>query len=288
MGRAGLSVVGLLFALWPFAAARAEVAAETDDGSTFVLVVGIIEDPDPISTSLWRQVRDGVDPETLLNASGWMRDDGRPSFAFEPSTGWPLAVWSYASGGDHDIALARWDGQRWTPTRFLTVGPADELDPRVAKAPDGATHVVWWANGVVLHAASVATGTDFFVEATRVSPAGEDARRPSIVVPGGVPLVAWERSGGPGQQIVVATPASGGTYTYQVVATTARTERLDAVLHAEQGRVWIDWRESATRLGWAERTGGVWTTGGTVALGDESWFGIEAARDAVREAVLGP
>jgi hypothetical protein len=276
-----------LIALVPVGGARAEVAAESDDGSTFVLVVGIIEDPDPISQSLWRQVRSGVDPETLLNPSGATRDDGPPAFAFAQATGWPLAVWAFSAGTDHDVALARWTGTRWAPARFLTVGSADELDPRVAIDPAGATNVVWWADGVVLHAVSPASTPDFFGEARQVSRAGETARRPSVAIHGGVPLVSYERDGGAGQQIVVASPAAGGTHVYDVVATTARTERLDAVLHSSNGRLWIDWRQSETALAWSERVNGAWTAPATVPVTGDGWFGIEDARDAVREQLIG-
>ena len=67
-----------------------------------MIILGVIEGPDPIPQVIWEPVRD-IDPDLVLNADGALRGDGRPDVAMDPETGWPHVVWAYFTGPDFDI-----------------------------------------------------------------------------------------------------------------------------------------------------------------------------------------
>ena len=71
---------------------QAEVSANPSPSGVSMMILGIIEGPDPIPQILWEPVRD-VDPNLYLNPEGAARGDGRPAVATDPVTGWPHVVW---------------------------------------------------------------------------------------------------------------------------------------------------------------------------------------------------
>ena len=125
--------------------ARAELSVDINDSDVTVIVLAIIEGPDPIPQVTWDPVRD-TDPSRYLNPDGGLRGDGRPDIAINPATGWPHVVWAYQNGTDHDIAYSHWTGTQWLDTVFLTSTTVDELDPRIF-IDETTVYVVWWEGG---------------------------------------------------------------------------------------------------------------------------------------------
>ena len=73
---------------------HAEVAAQVDGPRVGILILGIIEDPDPIPQIIWTPYRD-VDPALQLNGDGAERGDGLPSIDWLPSSNSPAVIWAY-------------------------------------------------------------------------------------------------------------------------------------------------------------------------------------------------
>lgn len=280
--RLGWIVTGIGLALAVAAVCRAEVAMEGMTSS--VIILGIIEGPDPIPQVLWQPVRE-VDPALVLNEEGADRGDGRPDIAYHPVTGLPIVVWAYNNGTDHDIALAEWLGSAWSPVEFLTTSIEDERHPRVFVEPDGTVQVVWWVsgNGRVLR---VERETTRWSSPETVVPGG--AARPSVVAWKGALGVAYERpaAGGSGREVVLAWRSAPGSWTSELLAATPREDGLDPVLHVEANTLWIDWKHAADALAWSRREGSVWSALGMVPWDASTWVGEDAARELARGAAL--
>lgn len=264
----------------------AEVAVEIEGPTTYVLVVGIIEGPDPVPMLIWEPVRQ-VDPRLVLNASGALRGDGRPDADFDPVSGRPWVVWAYRTSAAHDIAFATWDGSTWEDTRLLTVSAEDDLDPRIFIDNDGTAHVVWWVPGgpsPLRHVMRAAGASGFGVE--EVLPfGGPSASRPSLAVWQGDWYVAFERPSASGREVVLARRDGEGVWTLDVVGVTSRTGSLDPTLHVEAGHLWLDWKHDGGRVAYRQRNAGTWTQLATVPWIDPSWFGEQEARELVRGIV---
>ena len=283
-------VAGLLVlvALRPI---HAEVATDLQGSATSTLIMGIIsENPDPIGAFAWQAFRP-IAPERILNPSGFVRGDGTPDATTKPD-GSPVVVWAYNVGPDHDAAIAEWDGTAWGSIGFLATSGEDELDPRIAVEANGAVHVAWWTAGDgLVWLRTRQPGSGVWDAPVLVTYGGEHGRRPSVLVVGGVLRVAYERdSSQPGmsQDVVVAAREAGGSFTMDVVASSARTARLDPQLHAEAGATWLDWKHDAGEFGSAGHDGSAWTLGPPAAWADPSWVGAEEARGEIRRRVLGP
>jgi hypothetical protein len=171
-------------------AAYAEVSALPQGPVVDTLILGTItEDSDPITS--WLQYRP-ASPSEVLNPGGHARGDGRPDLASKPGTlGWPLAIWAWNTGADHDIAYAEWNGGAWGPIEFLTAGIEDELDPRLFVESDGTLHAAWWLDGPVdrVFLVTKPAGSIWGLPVEVVT----GGRRPSVAVDGGTLRVAFER-----------------------------------------------------------------------------------------------
>lgn len=247
-----------------------------------VLVLGIIEGPDPIPQVLWQPVRD-IDPELILNPEGAVRGDGRPDITFDPATGWPHVVWAYANGTDHDIAYSRWNGSGWLEPEFLTSDTADQIDPRIHI--DGETiYVVWCEAGPDAIWLTSRTGDGAWEPPDQVY----TGMRPSVVTWGGTILVASERSDGQGgKEIFLSSSQGQGSFHTEPVNSNPVNVPLDVILHSEQGKLWMDWRRSADEFAYSEFDGADWRPPATVPWTDGSWVTIEEVRLVIRGIVLG-
>ncbi len=274
-----VALAAVVLVAWGTGEVPAEVSAQQHDDGTYVLVLGVIEGPDPIPQIIWEPIREGGE-FIVLNPEGTDRGDGRPDFDFYGSH--PVAVWSFNSGSDHDIAFTRWNGETWDPIEFLSSDLADDLDPRVYVDSGGTIHVVWWVPGTPDRIRYVNGTPGNWSSAIDLAAVG---RRPSIGDFGGNLAVAYERPTPEGQEIVVTT--LGGHAADEAVATILGPERLDPVLSQEAGRVWVAWKHSDLQLGYSEWIGGTWTAPLFVSWSDPGWIGEQNAREAVRQAVLG-
>lgn len=273
--------------------ARAEVSVDPIGFSVSTIVMGtIVDDADPIS--VWSQYR-LLPAGQVLNADGHARDDGRPDITVKSIMGdsSPVGVWAYNAGTDHDIAFSEWDGNAWTTTAFLTSSTVDERDPRVAIEADGTVHVVWWTVGATekIYLATRPAASTAWGPAVLVTTGNEEGRRPSVAVDAGGLRVAYERdSTEPGmlQDVVVATQQGGGGFVLELVGSTVRTDRLDAMIHTEQSHLWVDWKHEATEFGCAEWLGSSWSPIAPEPWTDPSWVGVEGVRKTIRNQVLSP
>jgi hypothetical protein len=264
-------------------ALRAEVSADPTPIEVCVLVLGIIEGPDPIPQGIWEPVRD-VDPVLFLNPEGAGRGDGRPDIAMDPVTRWPHVVWAYNNGDDYDIAYSRWDGDGWLETEFLTSNAANEIDPRIHVDSD-AVYVVWWEEG----ARSV-----WFVKQRRLSGwevpeqvNEHPGMRPSVATWGGTVLVTAESEDGQGGRGIVLSRRLGqGDFDAEIVGATSEDLALDVVLHVERDQLWMDWKRSGTEFAYSEFAGDAWTPAATLPWTDHSWIAVEQLRLRIRNLVL--
>lgn len=249
-----------------------------------VVVVGIIEGPDPIPQGIWDPIRD-VDPALLLNPAGGPRGDGRPDIAFGPSTRWPHVVWAYHNGSDYDVAYSRWDGEGWLAPEFLTSSVFNEVDPRV-HVDDDAVHVVWWVeetNGVWLMAQSRRGEWGPPEQVTGLS-----GMRPSVVTWEGTVLVASEADDGQGgKEILLATRLGPEAFATEFVDSGPENQPLDVMLHEDQGTLWMDWKRSGSEFAYSEFAGDAWTPVAVLPWTEHSWVAAEEMRQTVRSLLLG-
>lgn len=269
---------------------RAEVSVDLARGSRVnpIVLAGITEGSDPIG--VWRQFR-GIAQSQVLNAGGDARGDGPPNLSSLPD-GRPLVVWAYNAGPDRDVALSEWTGTEWGPTAYLTVGSEDELDPRIFVEADGTLHVVWWVNDAVdrVMLASRAPGAPQWSLAVQVTSTFESGRRPTVAVANGVLKVAYERDSlqpGAAQDVVVVRREPGGAFTVEAALPTQRTDRLDTVLHVENGQIWFEWAQDSADFGRSECTSGSWNAPSSTPWIGQGWVGVEETRRTVRRQVLG-
>jgi hypothetical protein len=275
---------GILVTLSSSAAVSAGVEVSGDQPPVTTLITGSISDSsDPIGWQPLGPITTG----TLLGSGD------PPDVAFRLGTAYPLVVWSFKTSLHRDVYFAEWSQTGWTDPSNLTASPVDEADPRVFVEPDGTVHVVWWQMSMLVHEVHWTqrpAGQASWQPPVQVSTASERARRPSVVVLEGQPWFAYERdSSSPEmlQDVVVARALPGGGFERQAVHSTARAERLDVVLHVEQGRLWADWKNGDAEFGCAELEIGQWATT-PVPWTDPTWVGVEGVRKQIRQEVVGP
>ena len=277
----------LLLLTSPGSGPRAEVNAGSGS-STYCLIVGITEGPDPIPHSMWDPILEQPVDETL-NPGGLARGDGRPDINVDPTNGWPRAVWAYNAGNDFDIALSEWMGQAWRhEPEFLTASTIDEVDPRIFIDDEASLYVVWWEDEAVKRVVLTTrpVGASEWTDSVVVA---EPGRRPSVAVHAGELIVAYERdSPSGGQQVVYATEDGSGGFQAKVIAETARTEPLDIVLHSVGGRLWMEWKHGDFLFAHSEWSGGAWIAPETKPWTDRSWLGQEMVRRLIRSDLLAP
>ena len=273
--------------------ASAEVSTDPREPVYFsTLQAGSNDGPDPIDPLGWQSFRQ-IAPAQILNSTGDLRGDGRPDIAWCSPSGWPVVVWAWNLGVDHDVAFSEWTGTEWSAVTYLTSTSSDDLDPRVFVEADGTIDVVWWTAGApdAVYLATRAAGSSTWSAPVLVSDAAESARRPSVVVSDGVLRVAYERDSsqtGMAQDVVVRKRQLDGSFVTEIVARTARIERLDAMLHAEQGKLWVDWKQADDQIGYCRAVASLWDAPSTAPWSDASWIGVEDTRRSIRLQVLGP
>jgi hypothetical protein len=262
---------------------HAEVSADPTLFEVGVIVLGIIEGPDPIPQVIWAPVRD-IDPALYLNPDGAGRGDGRPDIFINPVTGWPCVVWAYNNGSDFDIAYSQWNGSAWRQTEFITASVADELDPRIF-IDDDAIYVVWWepTSSAIRLIKREHLGDWQPLE----SIGGLVGQRPSVVTWGGTVLVASEQDDGMGgTEIVLSTRIAEDVYDSEVIGSVPDDSPLEVILHAEQGKLWMDWRNSSTDYAYSEYSGSSWKPAVTVPWTDDTWVQLEEVRLCIRNKVM--
>ncbi len=267
---------------------RAEVSADPSPTGVRMMILGIIEGPDPIPQVIWEPVRQNVDSALFLNPEGAAREDGRPDYAMDPVTGWPHVVWAWNNGADHDIAYSQWTGDEWDETEFLTNGTSNEIDPRIFVDEDN-VFVVWWEDGADKIWLVTRPRDGEWEMSELVSQALQTGMRPSVVSWGGTVLIAAEDDDGQGGKVIlIATRQAQGVYATETVGSVSQGGALDVVLHVQQGKLWMDWRHSDEEFAYSEFDDDAWGNTVTVPWIDDSWIKLEEVRLCIRSLVFTP
>jgi len=258
------------------------------------IVLGITDGADPIPAG-WTPYR-LTRRERLLNPSGEIRNDGRPDIVYRRASGWPVVVWAYNNGPDHDIAFAEWAGTGWSDIRFLTAGYADEVDPRVFLGPDGAMYVVWAVARDDPHLMFMRRGgaSSLWNTPIRLTPFGDAPARPSIAFFAGAVWLTYETT--------LAADTTGTRYLVvrnlplenadirpeQHVIRTERQGDLDPIVHVGNGRLWVEWKHADDRFAWMMYRADTWGEVIPHPWKDTTWVGIESVRKEIQLLVMRP
>lgn len=161
------------------------------------------------------------------------------------------------SGTSYDVRhVINPGGGRPRIIKILTADSRDDLGPRLAVNPvSGDSWVAWWRHGsidqVIVRRRINATGAWTAERVQSVS--NESSRHPSIALEGSHGWIAFEVGASVAEtrleaKVIEDEPAPFLAAT--VVATTSYAGTIDARIHAEYGRVWMSWVDSATEIGW--------------------------------------
>ena len=281
----GLILVGCVALAGPGLSRADVIVFDTAPRPTTMIMHTLTDDSDPVGSN-WNVILPPR-PGSLLGSGG------PPDVVWQPGSGWPVAVWAAPSVIQHDVFFSEWTASGWSAIEPLTSTMGNELDPRVFVEPDGTLHVVWWTTGSPgdVYLVTRPAGSTTWSAPTRVNSPGESPRRPSVAMNGGEIWVAYERdSPQPDmtQEVVAAHRLPNGEFVHQIVAATSRTDRLDVMPHVVEGLLWIDWKHTDEELGCSELEQASWSGVGIEPWLEPTWVGVEAARKAIREQVLGP
>jgi hypothetical protein len=286
-----LLLVGGLLAVLLLSSAlslRADSSGDSTEPGFYIIILGIIEDPDPIPTITCEYVLDDEGGDDPLNVDGSQKSGGRPDAAYDPATGSPVVTWASFSGGDSDVAVNVWSGESWGETAYLSSSVFDDLDPRAHIDALGETYIVWWKNGSTekIYLVSRAAGAASWKNPRMMINGG---RRPSVVRYGDKIAIAYERDrAGGGQEVAIAYfDADGGTFG-EVVGETARMGPLDTVVHTSGQLLWVDWKHSEAEFAYSVLGEGGWSDAVAVAWTDHSLDGEQVVRRMIRGEVLSP
>ncbi len=247
----------------------------------FDLIMGIIENPDPIPQCHWIPLTaDPASPETERTGH---RDDGRPAFEFDRKTENPVLTWAYDAGGDHDIAFNAWRKDDWQrKIEFVTSSTVDEVDPRLYVDSQNNVYLTWWENDPGSRIMTTKRSKKGWGTPVHVG----NGRRPSVAIWDGGLVVAYERdkASGSGQEIVFAHHSMdtiGPFVPPQIVAATNRTRPLDPIIHVRAGLMWIDWKSGDNVIAVSVYQNGAWQPPANKAWTDKSWAGELTVRHLI-------
>jgi hypothetical protein len=247
----------------------------------FDLIMGIIENPDPIPQCHWIPLT--VDPSSPEAQRTGHRDDGRPAFEFDRDTQGPFLTWAYDAGGDHDIAFNRWRKNDWRrKIDFVTSSTVDEVDPRLYVDDYNDVYLTWWEDDPGSRIMAAKKYGSRWSSPIHVG----TGRRPSVAIWDGGLVVTYERDNpnGPGQQIVFSHYSMGTLGSFvppQIVALTQRTKRLDPILHVRAGVMWIDWKSADDVIAVSRYQNGVWQAPTSENWTAASWAGELTVRHLI-------
>jgi hypothetical protein len=239
------------------APAEVGVVVHPNGAVTSYVMQGIVDDPEPIGNA-WLRYNADSNVRFVLNDIGLVQQDGRPSMAVSPQTGYPIVAWARNTGTGHDVVLSRFDGSGWTAPEIVVGTQADELDPVVIVDPAGGVHLLYWVHDstprvMQLHAPA---GLSPWSEPLQVSLPGEVACRPSGVLHDGLLHVAYETHdlglGSTPRGIVLAWQEGEG-YSSQLLATTANPAAPGPQVHSSLAHLWVDWVDTNCEMAWTRQ-----------------------------------
>lgn len=197
------------------------------------------------------------------------------------------ATWS---GTNYDVRYTQGTstGQQ-TSSFLLTSHASNDVDPRIASAPNGDVIVAWWRDlapaAVVVRTRLFATGA-WSLERTVGLPA-ESNSHPHVVYAEDASWVAYEiqnsKTRSVGAQIIDDDPEPFRS----IVATTDYLGDLDIQFNAESRHLWVTWIDDASNVGYSEflYEKRLWSMPVREPFGVGS---ISEAIERIRDRVLGP
>jgi hypothetical protein len=256
----------------------------------------------------WESVREGVAEGDLLNPNGDVEGDSWPVTVIHPGTGRPDVVWS-TGGEDREIYFSWHDGTAWrTPVNLSATNGADTL-PALANDEHGNRFVVWnrERNSRDLVLVKALAGDDAAESSLfELSERHDTARRPVVAVHAdGAAYVAYEEGHNGNDpvvylaldEILIERDASGClsdsgerpidiARSATIVTEATPGDALHPEVHAESGKLWVDWLDGEGQLGWVELVDGAFTAKELVSIAEAG--SEQAARADVRDQVLAP
>jgi hypothetical protein len=162
------------------------------------------------------------------------------------------AAWS---GNNYNVryTATTTDGAQ-TLSYLLTSNPANDVDPRIAIAPNGDTAVVWWrdlsTDAVLYRMHSLATG---LWSAERVAGTSTKSNsHPRVTCASGTFWMAYQIQNSKNRSVAAQVIDDTPEPIPAIVATTAFPGELDIRLHAESGHLWLTWIDSNSYVGYSE------------------------------------
>ena len=190
----------------------------------------------------------GRSAEDLWRPQIAVDDGGKPWLIYSqrPATDGP---------GNWDIYAMAWEDDEWGRQHRLTDNPLPDIEPHVARAPDGTIYVVWqslagrWSQIRLKH---LRHGR--WSETISVTNSASNNWSPSVAAsPNGSAWIAWDRyrrgSGGSYDVHVRSYSPADGPGEEMPVATTSRFEAHSSVAVDRRGRPWIAWETSGVHWG---------------------------------------
>ena len=77
-------------------------------------------------------------------------------------------------------------------------------------------------------------------------------------------------------------------YVTETVGSVSQTDALNVVLHADQGKLWMDWRHSDEEFAYSEFDDDAWSSTVAIPWTDDSWLKLEEVRLCIRSVVFAP
>lgn len=172
---------------------------------------------------------------------------------------------------------------------FVTTDVADDRSPRIAIGTSGDTWIAWWRNGatpsVLVRKRRFSDGA--WLSERTVGNTATACRNPEIAFDGSQVWVAFEETTASGLAIRCGTILDEPTpIDTAVVGTTSYAGDVDTLVHAESGKLWVSWVDSASQVAWSKYDPGTqaWTTPALESYASDS---VAAARGRIRATVLG-
>jgi hypothetical protein len=203
-----------------------------------------------------------------------------------PVTDGPEAVWSSTLGGQGPsvVHYSSLDAEGWAPSFTLGVLAPGSTAPELVFDDSGGRRVVWESEaGEILLRSLPPSGREWSDEVV-ISESGEGGSRPRAAVHVGMTFVAYEVDGPYGRSVRASKMDSEGNVERTLLSQPNLESMLEVEIHEKDARLWIDWIESGTHIGFR-----VWSENGWSPLSLEPYEGavdLKSARDRVRERVL--
>lgn len=171
------------------------------------------------------------------------------------AAGKPWLIWSQRPSddgpGNWDIYAMAWEDNEWGPKRRLTDNPLPDIEPHVARAPNGTIYVVWQSlNGRYsqIHLKYLRDGK--WSETVSVTNTEANNWEPAVGVgPDNRAWIAWDRYDGNYDVYARVFSPDNGLSPEHKIASTERYEAHVSVAVDNNSRPWVAWETGGVNWG---------------------------------------